>query len=176
MAVHAKLLNSAARSVSASPSGTIKFNDPFKIIGSVPFSKIDLEKFIILDTDSLKVDFQTKLDSISNTVDVLFEKKENERFKIQILPEAFEDFFGDKNDTLNYSLSTKTYADYGNVRVTLQNAVYPMIVQLTNAKGEVKAEVYITKPTPIDFRHLETGDFYLRAIFDSNGNGKFDLS
>lgn len=160
--------------LNASPSGTLNFNDSFKITGTVPFSKIDAEKITILNADSLKVDFSTKLDSVSNAIEVNFEKKENERFKIQILPEAFEDFFGDKNDTLNYNLSTKTYADYGNIRVTLQNAIYPMIVQLTNAKGEVKFEKYITKPEPIDFTNIESGEYYLRAIFDSNGNGKFD--
>lgn len=160
--------------LSPNPTGNINFNDTFKITGTVPISKIDTEKITILNADSLKVDFSTKLDSLSNAIEVNFEKKENERYKIQILPDAFEDFFGDKNDTLNYNLSTKTYADYGNVRVTLQNAVYPMIVQLTNNKGEVKAEEYITKPMPIDFRNIESGDYYLRAIFDSNSNGKFD--
>ncbi|WP_223032578.1 Ig-like domain-containing protein [Hanstruepera marina] len=160
--------------ISASPTGTLNFKDNFKMTGTVPFSKIDTDKITILNADSLKVDFQTKLDTLSNTVEIAFEKPESERFNIEILPEAFEDFFGDTNDTLNYKLSTKTYADYGNVRVTLQNAVYPMIVQLTNDKGEVKAEIYTTKPEPIDFRHIESGDYYMRAIFDSNGNGKFD--
>ena len=160
--------------ITSKPSSTINFNDNFKLTGTVPFSKINTDKITILNADSLKVDFSTKLDSISNTIEIAFEKPENERFKIQVLPEAFEDFFGDTNDTLNYSLATKTYADYGNVRVTLQNAVYPMIVQLTNDKGEVKAELYSTKPEPIDFRNIESGDYYLRAIFDSNGNGKFD--
>ena len=160
--------------IKASPTGTLNFNDIFKITGTVPFSKIDSKKITILNADSLKVDFKTKLDSLSNTVEVSFEKKENDRYRIQILPEAFEDFFGDKNDTLNYSLTTKTYGDYGNVRVILQNAIYPMIIQLTDDKGEVKIEKYITKPEPIDFRNVDSGDYYLRAIFDSNSNGKFD--
>ena len=160
--------------ITSKPSSTINFNDNFKLTGTVPFYKIDTNKITILNADSLKVDFSTKLDSLTNTIEVSFEKKESERFKIQVLPDAFEDFFGDTNDTLNYSLSTKTYADYGNVRVTLQNAVYPMIVQLTDANGEVKAEKYSTKPEPIDFRNIESGDYFLRAIFDSNSNGKFD--
>lgn len=160
--------------ITSKPSSTINFNDNLKLTGTVPFLKIDADKITILNADSLKVEFNTKLDSLSNTIEVSFEKKESERFKIQVLPEAFEDFFGDTNDTLKFSLSTKKFADYGNVRVTLQNAVYPMIVQLTDANGEVKAEIYSTKPEPIDFRNIESGDYYLRAIFDSNGNGKFD--
>ena len=91
-----------------------------------------------------------------------------------MLPEAFTDFFGNRNDTLNYALNTKTYSDYGNVRVTLKNVDYPVIVQLTNAQGEMKFEQYSTKPELLDFRHLTPNTYYLRVIFDSNANGKFD--
>jgi hypothetical protein len=101
-------------------------------------------------------------------------KKESERYKIELLPEAFTDFFGDTNDTLRFSLSTKTYADYGNLRVILKNVEYPAIVQLVTEQGEVKYELYSTKPEPLDFRHLETGDLYLRIIYDANKNGKYD--
>ena len=52
--------------------------------------------------------------------------------------------------------------------------IYPVIVQLTNDKNEVSAELYSTKPEPIDFRHIEGGDYYLRVIFDANGNKKYD--
>ena len=160
--------------VSASPSGSINFNQDFKISGSVPFTNFDKEKVTILDKDSLPVNFSTKLDSLTNTYVFDFEKKESERYKIQLLPEAFTDFFGDTNDTLRFSLSTKTYADYGNLRVILKNVEYPAIVQLVTEQGEVKYELYSTKPEPLDFRHLETGDLYLRIIYDANKNGKYD--
>ena len=160
--------------ISASPSGSINFNQDFKISGSVPFTNFDEEKVTFLDKDSIPVNFSTKLDSLSNTYSFEFDKKESDRYRIQILPEAFTDFFGDTNDTLNYSLNTKTYADYGNVRVILKNVKYPIIAQLVTDKGEVKSELYSTKPEPLDFRHLETGDLYLRVIFDTNKNGKYD--
>ncbi len=160
--------------VSASPSGTLNFNDQFEITGSVPFENFDTEKVTIMDKDSLPVSFSTKLDSLSNTYSFEFEKKESDRYRIQILPEAFTDFFGDTNDTLNYTLSTKTYSDYSNARIILENAVYPVIVQLTNDKGEVKYEMYSTKPEPVDFRNIESGKYFIRAVFDTNKNGKYD--
>ena len=36
------------------------------------------------------------------------------------------------------------------------------------------AEQYITEAQPIDFRFLEPKKFYLRVIYDSNKNGKYD--
>ena len=92
----------------------------------------------------------------------------------QMLPETFTDFFGNKNDTLNYSVSIKQYSDYGNVRATLQNATYPLIVQLTDAKGDVKEEHYYTKLEVVEFLNVTPGKYYLRVIFDENKNNKFD--
>ena len=160
--------------ITPSPSGTINFKDDFKLTNTVPFTKIDENKISIMDKDSLQVDFKTSLDTLTNSYVFQFEKKESERYKIRALPEAFTDFFDTKNDTLNFTLSTKAFSDYGNVRVTLRNAEYPVIVQITNEQGEVKSELYSTKPEPLDFRHLETGVFYLRVILDTNENGKYD--
>ena len=91
-----------------------------------------------------------------------------------MLPNTFEDFFGNTNDTLNYTLRTKTYADFSNVRVTLKNVEYPVIVQLTDAKDEMKYELFATEAKVFDFRNINPGDYYLRVIFDTNANQKWD--
>jgi uncharacterized protein (DUF2141 family) len=153
---------------------TLSFNENFEIEANIPLTTIDKEKITLLDKDSTKVDFTTAFDELNNRYTFIFEKKEQERYKMQMLPETFTDFFENKNDTLNYSLSTKSYDDYGNVRVTLKNAAYPVIVQLTNENGEIKEEQYSTKPEMLDFLNVNPGKFYLRVIFDANENNKFD--
>lgn len=160
--------------VSALQSGTLSFNKGFAIEGNIPFTAIDERKISILDKDSIKVAFNTTKDSLANSFIFNFEKTEGNNYKIQMLPEALTDFFGNTNDTLNYSIRTKSKSDYGDVRVTLKNAVYPVIVQLTNEKGDVKAERYSTKSEPLDFRHLEPSNYYLRVIYDANSNKKYD--
>lgn len=158
----------------ASPKGIINFNEIFKISANIPFSKFNKKKLTILDKDSAKVDYSVRLDTLHNTYSFLFNKTENNKYSIQALPEAFTDFFGSKNDTLNYSLRTKTEDDYGNVRVVLQNAKYPVIIQLTDDKGEVKQELYSSKPEPIDFKFLDPNKYFLRVIYDTNKNQKYD--
>ena len=91
-----------------------------------------------------------------------------------MLPNTFEDFFGNVNDTLNFTLRTKTFADYANIRVKLQNAVYPVIVQLTDEKGDVKYEQFAAEDQLFDFRNLNVGTYFLRVVFDTNGNQKWD--
>ena len=65
-------------------------------------------------------------------------------------------------------------AEYGNIRVNLVNAKFPLIVQLVNAKGEVLYERYTTEAPAVDFTDLSPKQYALRVIYDTNGNGKFD--
>lgn len=155
-------------------TGNINFGEPYKISSSTPFVAFDESKISIMDNDSLIVNFKTWLDTISNIVILDFEKTESNTYKIQLLPNSLTDFYGKTNDTLDYSIRTKAFSDYGNVRVSLQNAKYPVIVQLTTENGEVKAEQFSEEPKFFDFRYVNPGKYLLRVIFDTNGNKKYD--
>ena len=154
--------------------GSLNFNEDFKLTGTIPFYNFEESQINLLDKDSLNVDFTTSFSEIENIYSISFEKEEAQKYYLRILPKAITDFFGNINDTLNYSLSTKSLSDYSNMRVTLKNAVYPMIVQLVTENAEVKYERYAEKEGVIDFQNLTPGTYYLRAIFDTNGNKKWD--
>ena len=92
-----------------------------------------------------------------------------------MLPGAITDFFGIQNDSLAYNLSTSSFADYGNLTMILSgNVTFPVIVQLTNEKGEVQREIFATEPQAFEFNNLNPGNYVARVIFDENGNGKLD--
>lgn len=160
--------------IKASVSGAIDFDKDFYVEANVPFERIDTDKIKILDKDSLEVDFKTSFDTLKNSYRFKFDKTEANSYNIQFLPEALTDFFGKVNDTLNYSIRTKKFSDLTDVRVSLVNAEYPVIVQLTDAKGKVKYEQFADEPRVFDFRHINPGTYYLRVVFDSNGNRKWD--
>jgi uncharacterized protein (DUF2141 family) len=155
-------------------SGSIDFAADFAIEGTIPFTKIENSKIKIMDKDSVDVSFQTKFDSLKNTYSFQFNKKESNVYKIEILPDALTDFFGNVNDSLNYSLRTKAYDQTGNIRVSVVNATYPLIVQLVDDKGVVKYEQFSSEPKLFDFRYINPVTYYLRVIFDSNNNQKWD--
>ena len=160
--------------IEASPSGNIRYEEPFRISGSTPFADLDVSKITLIDKDSTQVDFTTDFDTITNTYAFNFDKKEDNAYKMQILPEAFVDFFDDTNDTLSYTLKTKKASDYGYARFTLVNAEYPVIIQLTDKEGEVKFEQFVENSDPVDFLNLSPGIYYIRVIHDTNGNRKYD--
>ncbi|WP_040247037.1 Ig-like domain-containing protein [Psychroserpens mesophilus] len=160
--------------IKAVNSGTLNFSEDFIVEGTVPFVNINENQVTILDQDSISVPFTTKFDQLDNSYYFNFEKKESDKYSIQMLPNTFEDFFGNVNDTLNYSVRTKTFADYGNIRIQLKNAEYPVIVQITTEKGEVKYEQFATEERLFDFRNINPGSYYIRVVFDANGNQKWD--
>lgn len=157
-----------------SPTGTIGKEEPFRISGNIPFVRFDASKINLIDKDSVNVSFTTEYDSINNAYSFNFKKTDENTYKMMVLPEAFTDFFDKTNDTLSYSLTTKKASDFGFVRFTLVNANYPLIIQLTNEKGEVKFEKYTTKPEIIDFLNVEPSIYFIRVIHDANGNGIYD--
>jgi uncharacterized protein (DUF2141 family) len=155
-------------------AGTLGFSDDVEITGSIPFVKLDEKQIKIIDKDSLDVPFKTTYNALDNVYSFQFEKQQSQKYGIQMLPGAFEDFFGNVNDTLNYSTRTKLYSDYSNIRITLRNMTYPAIVQLSDDKGDVKYEQFATEDRLFDFRNLTPGEYYLKVIFDTNGNQKWD--
>lgn len=162
--------------ISTQPSGDIAYDEDFKISGTTPLLNFDDSKISMMDKDSTQVAFTTSFDTILNTYALKFNKAEDNNYKIKILPEAFEDFFGDKNkDTLHFSVRTRKTSDFGYARFTLTNAKYPLIIQLTDKDGKVKAEKPIKKEQgPIDFLNLNPGFYFIRVVHDANSNSKFD--
>ncbi|TYB71800.1 hypothetical protein ES676_12370 [Bizionia saleffrena] len=160
--------------VSSFPKNVIKYNEDFSVSATIPFTNFDEQKMTIRDKDSVVVPFKKSFDSLQNKYSFRFDKTEDNKYIVEILPGAITDFFDNKNDTLNYGLRTLSVNKYANIRVNLINAEYPVILQLTNKEGDVKAEAYVAEPKPVDFEFLDANTYYLRAIYDRNKNGIYD--
>ena len=160
-----------------SVSSSLILEEPYMLNTTIPVMAVDTSKIKISRKDSTLVEaFQVNLFPKKLQISLTFETEENESYKIQMLPEALTDFYDSKNDTLNFSASTKAYGDYGEYDLTLQGAAEVQhIVQLVTEKGDVKREI-IGEPgkTLFQFNRIEPGKYYARVIVDLNENGKYD--
>lgn len=153
----------------------LNFDKDFTLEGSIPLVKIDTSKISLIDKDSIPVAFNVAYDSIYNRYQLPFKKEEGQKYYVKILPETFTDFYGNVNkDTINEVIRTKMKSEYGNIRVRLINAKFPLIVQLVNNKGDVEYERYATKSPVVDFTDVVPKLYDLRVIYDTNENGKYD--
>lgn len=156
--------------------GALKFDNPLSIQANTPIVRVDSSKINFINKDSLNVPYTLILDSLENKMVFDFELEANENYKIQLLPGMVVDFFEETNDTINYSFTTKSLADYGNLQLTINgnNITYPIIVQLLNVKEEVQRELFAEGPQLFEFNNLDPSDYLIRVIFDENGNKKWD--
>ena len=161
--------------LSTSVTGKFNFEDTFSILANTPIVALDTSQVSLNVSDSIPMSYTFVLDTLKNKVDFDFEVEPNQKYSFSLMPGAITDFFGMQNDTLDYNLSTGSFADYGNLRMILGGDVtYPIVVQLTNEKGVVQREIVASEAQTFEFNHLNPGNYIARVIFDSNGNGKWD--
>jgi len=156
-------------SFTADQGSILNFRETFALNSNVPISKWDMSKMKLINKDSAEVKFTTEYDEFHQKLKFIFKKEPLEKYKLKIYPGGVIDFNEKKNDTLSFSFNTNNVADYGNLRVTLENIKrFPIIVQLTNTKGDVLASEYSEKNNIINFDLLEPSKYTLRVIYDDN--------
>jgi uncharacterized protein (DUF2141 family) len=161
--------------IESNQSGNLDLNSSYFISANTPIIEFDSTKIKMSVKDSLPHNFEVVFDSLTNKLDFNFETEPGERYKIDLFPGAITDLFGQTNDTLNYQLSTKRLEDYGNLKLKLAGAVeYPVLVQLTDESGQTKLEIYSEEKQVFEFNNIEPAKYFIRVIFDTNKNGKWD--
>lgn len=162
--------------ISMSQNGNIEFDKPINLLSNTPLIRFDSTKIKLMDKDSIEIAVNVKLDSLRNLLNFDFKIDPDQNYRMELIPGAVTDFFETTNDSVAFSFKTKSLADYGNLTLNLNgnSIVYPIIVQLTNEKGELQREIYATEPQVYTFNNLNPGKYQARVIFDLNGNGKWD--
>lgn len=171
-----KIKNQKVDTLSVSPSvtGTLPLRDKFVLTASVPLAKFDESK-ISVQKDSAAIPFKTAYDAMRQEFSIDFTREPVSKYKIQLLPGALTDYLERANDTLKYNLETRNSSEYGNLVLTLEQAKrFPVIIQLTNEKGEVQYESYSEGETRVAFDNLKPAVFTLRFIYDDNKNRRWD--
>ncbi len=154
---------------------TGSMNKDLKFKANTPILEHMDEKISIMDKDSASVDFTTEFNSLKNELVVKFNKSPENTYEVIALPGAITDLFLETNDTIIKSVRTKALSEFGTVVLTIQNIEsYPVVVQLTNLKGEVIEEQYSEDSNKFTFRYLTPGKFLVRVISDRNANRKWD--
>ena len=170
-----KTLKKDSLKISAVQNSILNFRERFTIETATPLTRFDNSKIKIFNKDSVAVDFKTEYDDFNQQLSFDFKKEPSEKYTFSIMPGALTDYLERSNDTLIYKLATKDVADYGNLTVRLQNVKhFPVIVELTNERGDILATEYSESNTKVEFNLVEPALFWLRLIYDDNKNKEWD--
>jgi len=161
--------------IEAKQKSILHFREAFTLKTKTPLEKIDVGKIILRAKDSSIVNFTIDYKEFEQDVIFNFDKKEEQKYTLKILPGAFIDFYNSSNDSLSFSFYTKSLSDYGNLKVTLKKVNrFPLILEVLNSKGIVVANTISNGEKIIPFDLLEPAIYSLRIIYDDNKNGVWD--
>ncbi|MES2239453.1 MAG: Ig-like domain-containing protein [Bacteroidota bacterium] len=162
-------------SLSISAVTPASFRDRFALESSIPLVKFDETKIKLIDGDSTAIKYTSTYDEFNQKLYLDFKKEVAKKYSFTILPGALTDFYEHTNDTLNYQIATKELADYGNLKISLENVKsFPVIIELLKSTGELVASEYLEKNAIVNFTLLDPAKFSLRAIYDTNKNKLYD--
>jgi uncharacterized protein (DUF2141 family) len=156
---------------------TIHFRDTLFVETNNPVVKIDTSKIRLTDKDTVSVSYTSYISKKENKIALLFNKKPQQKYALDILPAAFFDIFEQKNDSLAFNFNTKEIEDYGRITVTIENkASQNLIIELLEGKDKniVVERKLISNSKEIRFDLLEPKTYFVRAIIDTNKNNRWD--
>lgn len=161
--------------VSENTRGILNFREIYNLTTTTPLSKMDESKISVLNKDSIAVAFKANYEDFEQKITIDFKKDEEQKYQLTFLPGAFTDMYENTNDTLVKTIATKSYGDYGNLRVTLKNVDrFPIILELLDSKGVVLASQTSDNKNVLDFDLINPLIYTLRIIYDDNKNGIWD--
>ncbi|MFY9243004.1 MAG: Ig-like domain-containing protein [Polaribacter sp.] len=163
--------------INTSTRGLINFRDTFFINTNNPIIRIDTTKISLVDRDTLVVKYKALVSNLENKIGFIFDKKPQEKYTLSLLPDAFNDIFGIKNDSLKYSFGTKNIDDYGRITININNVNSKnIIIELLsgNKQNELIERRFITTSAKLVFDLLDPKKYTIRAIIDDNKNNKWD--
>ena len=131
---------------------------------------------LIVAKDSTEVGFEPIFTANTSQITFKVKVKEGEKYLFKAF-NAFENFFGQKSDTLQESFSAKKAEDFGSLKLTFKdNISLPFIIELTDKDAKkVLYEQYVEQTSPTyNFPFVKAGNYRLRVIEDRNRNRKWD--
>ncbi len=159
----------------SSSSKFLNLRDTLFISSNTPIVKIDTTRISIVDQDTLAVSFKAQFAKSKNKVYLNFDKKQESKYKFEILPKAFTDIYNIPNDSLMFIVATKKIEDYGIINVNVSSSKKSsFIVELLNKDDLVVRKSKISKPETVKFQLLDPGNYFVRITTDENNNGIWD--
>jgi len=169
--------------VAVKPTPKIDLNRTLQFVSPTPVKYFDESKIrleIQKDTLWIPVKYEFYRDS-SNMRSFHLKNKwaEGSKYKLFVDAQAFMDYYGAGNDTIEARFMSTTKDDYGKLILTylFNNENKSAILQLVDAKDTPFAEYKIASSKTeqkLHIEYLKEKNYKLKLFIDENGNGKWD--
>ena len=114
---------------------------------------------------------RARIDSTGMRAVILADVKADEEYAMRVPAGMFTDLYGTATDSLRFTLKPK---DYAILKVNVDNVTgQRLVVEMLDTKDTVVAVRTIEGTGTLRFDHISAGNYRLRAIIDSDGNGRW---
>lgn len=162
-------------SIDNKTGNVLSFRNAFILTTKTPLNSIDESKINIRRKDSTLVKYTSKYNEFEQEIAFEFNKEEDQKYSMEILPGAITDFYETTNDSLRFDFGTRLLSDYGNLKVNLVGAKrFPLILEVLDESGMVLHTQSSKGETMLVFETIEPKKYTLRVIYDDNANGIWD--
>lgn len=153
---------------------------PIRLSFNKPISTIDISRILMLeDTTKKVIQPQITTDTTQdNVLIVSYKWKENKPYELIFADSSLFDFQQLTNDTIRRSYMIQERSKFGSITVTADSldAEKAYVIQILTDKNEVVKEFYAKgkRTATQKFLSLDSKDYKLRVIVDSNENQRWD--
>ncbi len=154
---------------------SLPYKTPLILTANHPLESVNPEKFELYK-DSIKLNASVELEELhTSTCSVSYPWEADSVYNVIVYPGGITDYFGKENDTLKFSLKSRSLESYGNLILLLSGRpdTSSLFYQLHNSKGHMIEKAAITDTT-LQFNYLEPGSYELRVCKDENQNLQWD--
>lgn len=159
------------------PNNLLKPTSSLVITASMPLASFD-PTLITFNEDSTNVsNFNLVKDtSDSRVLTLKYPWKQNSRYQLIFNEGALTNIYGDKNKKILKTFEPDKTDNYGmlTLKVTIPDTSKAYVVQLLDDKKNIVHSDPVRKNMSLVYRNYPVGKYYIRVVYDTNKNGKWD--
>lgn len=154
--------------------GSKAYYDDLRLVFANPIVKQadSAQAEVMLLKDSTLHFYPIVVDSNGIGARIMATLKSGEQYRVRITQGLFTDLYGNRNDSLSFTLTPK---DYGILSINLDNRMgCPLVIEVLDSRDTVvQQQAHHAPLSTLRFLHLPAGDYRLRAVVDRNGDGRW---
>lgn len=162
--------------IASNASGSFPFFQTMKLTVPTPLQQWNFDHALfVAKTDTIAPSIV--YDNTKRTAFLQYTFKEQTSYELIIPENCCTDIIGLQNDTTKFAFKTDDSQKYGTLKIHLSKPddVPQIVIQVMSEDlKKIVKELIINENTTIDFGYLSPQKVKIKAIFDTNQNGKWD--
>lgn len=150
---------------------------PFKLTFGIPIETVDASKITLLEDSVERTNFTLEKDSADFlSYNLRYPWRPKAIYEIKFAPGTFTAIFKAQNKELKKKFELAKSDDYGTLelKITTPEPNKQYLLEVFNESKAIVNNLTVKADTTVKFTKYRAGRYFVRIIYDSNKNGKWD--